>query len=262
LSAAQVFLYREELSRHRALAVLINDYDRHIGNYLVTEEGHLVAIDAGVADVMGINSIGPEGPAHPLVMEGAYGRDHYYSRHFKDEICGVDANNVPLLENAPEIDLFDPNEAFSRKGLVAEESLTYRDSLPTVKAIETLVNDEEAFRKMIKATYEKTFATEDVIKQRVQNVKNIKELGKHPVDLDDIRANVLLEIGVEIEEMVEATVSAAVSREQRLNAVMKGLDQRHVVPRRTSEIRTPAAEWNKRIALLRGFSNSHLLKAA
>lgn len=262
LSAAQVFLYKEELSRHRALAVLINDYDRHIGNYLVTEEGHLVAIDAGVADVMGINTIGPEGAAHPLVMEGAYGRDHYYSRHFKDEICGVDANNVPLLENAPEIDLFHPDEAFSRKGLVAEESLTYRDSLPTVQAIDKLVNDEEAFRKMIKATYEKTFATEDVIKQRVQNVKNLKELGKHPVDLDQIRADVLIDIGVEIEEMVEATVTTAVSREQRLNAVMKGLDRRHVIPRRTSEIRTPAAERNKRIALLRGFSNSHLLKAA
>jgi tetratricopeptide (TPR) repeat protein len=262
LSAAEVFLFKEELSRHRALAVLINDYDRHIGNYLVTEEGHLVAIDAGVADVVGARSLGAEGTAHPLIMEGAWGRDHYYSRHFKDEICAVDAAGIPLEERAPEIDLFDPHEEFSRKGLVAEESLTYRDSLPTVQAIDKLVSDEEAFTKLIKATYEKTFATEDAIQQRVLNIKRIKEAGKHAVDLDQIRADVLIDIAEEIKEMVEATVSTARSREQRLNAVMKGLDQRHVMPRRTSEIRTPAADRNKRIALLPVFSNSGLLKAA
>jgi tetratricopeptide (TPR) repeat protein len=261
LSAAEIFLYKEELSRHRALSVLINDYDRHIGNYLVTEEGHLVPIDAGVGDVMGYRSL-KEGVADPLIMEGAWGRDHYYSRHFKDEICAVDAKGIPLEERAPEIDLFDPDEAFSRKGLVAEEALTYRDSLPTVKAIDKLVNDEEAFRKLIKTTYEKTFATEDVIQQRVQNIKRIKEAGNHPVDLNQIRADVLIDIAEEIKEMVEATVSTAVSREQRLNAVMKGLDKRHVIPRRTSEVRSPGANRNKRIALLPVFSNSHLLKAA
>jgi hypothetical protein len=131
-----------------------------------------------------------------------------------------------------------------------------------VQAIDKLVNDEEAFRKLIKTTYEKTFNTPDAIEQRVQNIVKIKQSGGHAVDLNQIRADVLIDIAEEIKEMVEATVTTARSREQRLNAVMKGLDQRHVIPRRTSEIRTPTAERNKRIALLPVFSNSCLLKAA
>lgn len=235
LSAAEIFLYKEELSRHRALAVLINDYDRHIKNYIVTEEGHLVPIDAGVADVMGSRSLA-EGVADPVIMEGAWGRDHWFSRFFKNEICG------DLKELEPEIDLFSPGETFHRKGLVAEESLSYRAALPTIQDIEKMVTDEEKFRKLISDTYEHHFNNEQVIQSRVDSVKAAKEAGGHKVDLKEIREGVLMELAVELKEMVDATVSAATIRNQRLNAVMKGLDQRHVIPRRVNQASVPVPQ--------------------
>ncbi len=241
LSAAEIFLYKQQMSRHRALAVVLNDYDRHIGNYLVTAEGHLVPIDAGVADVLGKRAMGKEGAAHPLIMEGAFGRDHWYSRHFKDEICGE------LGDAAPEIDLFHPEEGFSRKGLVAEESLTYKDSLPTIKDIDNLVNDnlvkegEKTFSDRIKATYENTFKTDDIVKHRIEIAKAVKEranverakkgMDALKIDMDEIRREVIEAIDDEIKEMTKSTVEAAKAREEGLNAVMKGLDKRHVVPR-------------------------------
>jgi len=271
LSAGEVFLYKQQMSRHRALAVLIGDYDRHIGNYFVTNEGHLVPLDAGLADVVGELDFG-KGPADPVLMEGVYGRDHYYSRYFKDEIAAKDANGNRLAERAPEIDLFDPNESFNRKGLVAEESLTYKDSLQTVDKIKDIVSDEQEFRKVIQDTYEGAFKTDEIIKQRIEIVKDIKErtnaerikrqMEPFKIDPEQIRRDVITDIDGEIKQMVDRTVETAKSREVRLKEVMKGLDQRHVVPRRTSQVSAPESEIFRRVVFLNILKPTVLRRAA
>lgn len=159
-TAAEIFLVRDQLAKHRALAQWINDYDRKIDNYFITPDGRVYALDAGCADVTGARATSFGGLDDAMFNEGAYGRDHWLSRSYKDEICGKDAAGQPLFEKAPKIEVWEPHEEFCRKNLVAEEALTYNDAQSTIDAIHELVADEPKLPKILDDALRKIHGTE------------------------------------------------------------------------------------------------------
>ena len=137
LKEGEIYLYRDELARHRALSVLIGDYDRKLDNYLITDDGRFVPIDAGVADVTGErlvhectkNKIAPQ-PDLPFTIDGTWGRDHWYAKS---------------IAEAPGKEILTYEKTNFRKFLTAEESMTFQGAEPGVKAIEDLfVNGKNA----------------------------------------------------------------------------------------------------------------------
>ncbi len=187
-SAAEVFLYREDLARHRAATLLVGDYDRHLGNYLVTKDGRLIPIDAGMGDVRGVRARSANWQAdHPYIMEGAFGRDHWYSRVLRDEI--IDG------PNADRIALWSPVAEGRRKILVAEEALTYNAARPTLGTIDQLMDDEPRLRRVLAEAYSKIHAD-----------------------------------AADVNRAVEETVANLRKRASRLDQVMRGLNERNLVP--------------------------------
>jgi hypothetical protein len=228
LTAAEIFLYKEELSRHRALATLLGDYDRKIDNYIVTADGRLFAIDAGVADVRGERlaflSRNPDA-AYGLFMEGSWGRDHWLSRFYKDEITqGASAQTVELWAT-------DKSAQFSRKGLVAEEALTYQAAKPTVDRISDLMQpgNEQRLRDMLTASYKKMYASDGSIKTwMVDFVEQQRAKGR---TLDITQPAVMDQVCQEVvKAKVDASLAAFRTRNARLDECMRGLNDRNAIP--------------------------------
>jgi hypothetical protein len=187
LTAGEIFLFKEELAQHRALSILLGDYDRKLDNYFVSKDGRLIAIDAAWADVRG-EIARREGlpPDDPFYMEGANGRDHWLSRFFKDEAF--------LGPGAPVTELWTPERVFSRKGLVAEEALTYQDAKPAIDRILVLVANEPKLRGILEGSFKKIYGN---------NAAKVKEC-------------------------VDQCVIVLQQRAKRLDEVMRGLDERQL----------------------------------
>ncbi len=221
LSAAEIFLYKEELSRHRALAVVIGDYDRKIDNYLITKDGRLIPIDAGLADVTGdrVRAAG-FGVDADFTMEGGAGRDHWYSRFYKNELQEG--------KSAARVELWSPNEEFARKGLVAEEALTYQAAKPTVQAIDELVKDESRLRGILEGSFEKIYATEPEIQKLAERLRSNPLAANKTVE--ELRSLAAQRIKGQIEDRVDQAVELLRARGAKLDRVMQGLNQRNAIP--------------------------------
>lgn len=187
LTAGQIFLHKEELARHRVLSILLNDYDRKIDNYFVGADGRLYAIDAAWADVRGeVAAMDGIPPDAPFYMEGANGRDHWLSRFYKDEPA--------LGRGTPVTELWKPEKAFSRKGLVAEEALTYADAKPALDKVLQLVNDEPKLREILTGSFTKIYGND----------------------------------AAKVQECVDQCVKTLQQRAKRLEEVLRGLDERNI----------------------------------
>lgn len=222
-SAAEIFLLKEELSRHRALAVVLGDYDRHVANYMVTPDGRLCAIDAGLTDLVAPRFQPVDGP---MVMKGAVGRDHWYSRYYKDDL-----KHGP---GAPVIDLWSPKEEFSRKGLVAEQALTWEAARPTVEAVETLAQDEPRLRKLIEGSLRKLYDTEAErvrLRLRLLDLEQVPAASRNDAELlqrydQRVRQSMEAKIGGKL----ETAVNTFKARAKHLRETMQGLNERNALP--------------------------------
>ncbi len=220
-SSAEIFLYREELSRHRALAVLLCDYDRKLDNYMVASDGRLFAIDAGMSDVGGTRH--PQIDS-PLIMEGEWGRDHWLSRIAGS---GGDPEN-PLAY------LTSPDRWRFRRNLVAEEALTWEAARPTAEAIEALVKDEARLRGILEGSYKKIYATEAEgarrLRQMIEKERGLGAVVTDPAQLQQYRERVVEDVTKLIQNKVDRTVTVLQTRAKRLQEVLKGLNQRNALP--------------------------------
>jgi hypothetical protein len=131
----QIFCYGKELSEHRAIAVWIGDFDRKPDNYMVSSSGELVPIDGGSADPMGRRI-----DASVDKMGGRFGRDHWLSRSFKDDINAEYNGMLP----PPIYELWKEPLIGGRKIYIAEQSLTYDAAEPMVRKIENFCKPENA----------------------------------------------------------------------------------------------------------------------
>jgi len=238
LGAGDIFLFKDELSRHRALAILMGDFDRKIDNYMVMG-GRLVPIDAGLADITGAR-LKQAGFAadEAFAMDGQAGRDHWLSRFYKDELCGKDSHGNALGKNAPRIELWEPSEEFSRKGLVAEEALTYDAAKPTVDAIIDMLNPakEEKLKKLLDRAFRKVYGNPGEVERLTKRALEARKAMKKSVDLTDatVKAEIEADVAKLINNKIEAKVTDSVeflrTRSNKLDECMKGLNERNAIP--------------------------------
>jgi tetratricopeptide (TPR) repeat protein len=272
LSAGEIFLFKDELSKHRALATLLGDWDRKIDNYMVVE-GRLVPIDAGLADITG-KRVTDAGFAvdEAFTMEGQAGRDHWLSRFFKDEMCGKDSAGNPLGKNAPRVELWEPSEKFARKGLVAEEALTYQAAKPTVDEIIKLVDpaNEEGLRKLLEDAFMKVHGNEVEIERLTKRLIDGKKAMGEVVDLakpgvkEALRSNVLEAIKLTIKPKVEDSINFLRTRAKKLDKCMRGLNERSATPlaSRRRQLDPFDDDMLSRVALFHIFKTVSLRRAA
>jgi hypothetical protein len=238
LSAAEIFLYKEELSRHRALAILINDYDRKIDNYMITPDGRLFAIDAGMADVTGARAVSFRGLDDKMFLEGAWGQDHWLSRSYKDEISSN------LGAGAPKVELWSPEEAFARKNIVAEEALTYNAAKPVIDKIDDLLKDEDKLRKLLDGCFRKIHGTEQEIQLKAARLFDDMRIAKMPITEAEARSRVIGRLNEKIARKVNDAHEALKIRGSHLEDVMRRLNKRNAVPLPTVRW-IKRAEWNE-----------------
>jgi hypothetical protein len=271
-SAGEIFLFKDELSRHRALSTLLGDWDRKIDNYMVMD-GRLVSIDAGLADITGKRVRDAGWPVDAdFTMEGGAGRDHWLSRFFKDEMCAVDAAGNPLGKNAPKIELWEPTEEFARKGLVAEEALTYQAAKPMVNDILKLVDpaNEARLRKLLEDAFMKVHGSETEIERLMKRfVENKKAVGEivdltKPEVREALREQTIRAIKSTIEPKIEDSLEFLRARAKKLDKCMQGLNERNAIPLVYLHPRLDPFDDSlmQRVVLLHIFDHISLQKAA
>jgi transcriptional regulator with XRE-family HTH domain len=155
---AIAFAKREELSKAKALSVLLGDYDRHLGNFRLTTSGGLSMIDQGCADLTGrVAQVRNLQPKDFDLHEGYWNRDHWFQRSH-DSLKG----NMP---NA------------ARQRLAHEHSLNFDDARPMVDEIRRLVlteAGENQLRGMLTKTFQKTRPGEDVAELVEKSVRTLR----------------------------------------------------------------------------------------
>lgn len=155
LPPEMIFHYRHEIARHRALAGLTGDFDRHLENYMVTPDGRLYAIDQGYGDIRGMlaRETGID-PSNEAYFEGILGRDHWWIRYHRD-----------LTQFPP-----DPDAV---KGILYEGSLTYNAAKPTIDKVLSIVGDDGRLMEILQRAYQRGYPdrAEAFAKQAAQHLK-------------------------------------------------------------------------------------------
>jgi hypothetical protein len=223
MSAGEIYLYREELARHRALATLMGDFDRKLDNYIITNDGHFVPIDPGMADATSarlIRECKKESIEYradlPFTIDGFYGRDHWYAK---------------AIAKTPGAELLTEEKTLFRKLLVAEESMTFQGAEATVIEIEKyFVNGAKGAEaeKLISDAYRKMHLD--------RKTKKLAELkGVNPAD-PAVRAALEQEIlnmpgfQLEIRDAAAKVKRNFEVRAPHLRESMKGLNKRNGIP--------------------------------
>ena len=149
----EIFQYRDDLARHRALALLVGDWDRHLKNYMISKEGRFFPLDAGVADPTGLRYYSFDDPVH---MQGFYGRDHWLVRRYREVQNPSAAKPVRAM-----------------KGLLAEEMLTYNRAVEDTvdKILDFVTGARQAeLRAILEGAYGRVHANNPhAVRQAVEN---------------------------------------------------------------------------------------------
>ncbi len=221
LTAAEIFLYREEWARHRALSVLIGDFDRKLDNYIITEEGHFVPIDAGCADVTGENMVRecakegiPYEPAMPFTIDGCWGRDHWYAKN---------------INAAPGKELLTYKKTLMRKCLIADEAMTFQAAEPVILEIENLfVNGTKAAEaeKIITEAYVKT-----ELQSRVNRMAELKGANlADPAVRAALEQEARLSLAAKFKEKIDLALPNLKARAPKIRDCMKHCHNRNGLP--------------------------------
>ena len=94
----------------------------------------------------------------------------------------------------PVTQLWKPEREFSRKGLLAEEMLTYADAKPAIDEVLKLVADEPKLREILTGSFTKIYGRD----------------------------------AAKVKECVDQCVETLQKRAKRLDEVMRGLDDRNI----------------------------------
>lgn len=214
LTPGQVFQCHAELSEHQALRVLRGDYDGKLDNYMLTDDGYVVAIDAGMGDCRAKRS-GPNMVDHQYNMEGLAGRDHWYTRFFRDP--KTDSGMQTLGPDHPDFEFF-------RKGMVAEESLTYNAAEETVGVLEKFVGNEKRLRTTLDRAFDRVYRV-DELRKAVKAAVDSGDEAAIKAAREEFSSALLLK-----EEAVKEASGVLAKKAKRLDEVMRGINERNGVP--------------------------------
>ncbi len=133
LTAGQLLQYADELSAQRAFSIIIRDYDRKLGNYMLGKDGRIYYIDAGQAKLLEEEMLkNPNWDERHLYEEGFWGLDHYYARSYTKMKLTAHRNDT-----AGEAEFL----SWAKANLV-ERSLTANGAQAMVRKIERLLAPE------------------------------------------------------------------------------------------------------------------------
>jgi hypothetical protein len=223
MTAGEIYLYREELARHRALATLMGDFDRKLDNYIITKDGHFVPIDAGMGDASGerlIRECTKEGIEYradmPFTIDGFYGRDHWYAK---------------AVAKTPGKELLTTEKTAFRKLLLAEESMTFQGAEAIVIEIESyFVTGAKAAKaeELIGEAYRKMLIEKNI--KRLAELKGVNsaEPAVRAVLLQEVLANPAIQ--GQISDAVQKVKRNFNVRAPHLRDSMKGLNKRNGIP--------------------------------
>jgi hypothetical protein len=187
LSLAEIYHQREALSRHRALAVLLNDFDRKSDNYIVSG-GRLFAIDGGMADPRGkfarVRQVDGEGV--DVLMAGRNGRDHWYWRTYFDHYKREGAWDAGM-----------------EKRFLAETILSHNHAKPLINELTKELQSGEKVRARLIEAY-------TTIQRNNPNAPNDPAVFRRAV-----------------ESMADQALETLRQRAEHLDAVMRGLNDRN-----------------------------------
>ena len=215
VSTEMVFQFRKELAEMDVLANLLNDYDRHAGNYRLVD-GRVVGMDFGLADPRGVRARGggvlgidPAQDARARsYLYGYRGRDHWFIR-MRNELTDVQQAVRGDTVAARAENLHD---------LLAHESLRFKDAEPMVRKVDALMADETRLRTILKESYRKVHATKAELDHYALGVIQVPGM------------TIEQQFDGELDKLVEQTIENLRWRHKYLNDVAKGLDERNYLP--------------------------------
>jgi hypothetical protein len=191
LSAGKLLQYADELSAQRAFSLIIRDYDRKLGNYMLGKDGRIYYIDAGQAKLFEDEMLENPNWAERLYWEEGYaGLDHYYVRSDEKMKLLIHRN-----DKAGEAEYLN----WAKTNLV-ERSLTANGAQAMVSRIERLLapENEAALLDLLTSAYRES-------------------RGVSITDKD-------------IRELAEKTIKTMRLRQQRLQEVLRHLNERNGLP--------------------------------
>ncbi len=265
MTTADVFLYREELARHRALATLLGDFDRKLDNYIITAEGHFVPIDAGMADVTGSRMrrslFEYENNMRKAVLENekALAQATAENREALEKVLqenreqlekAIKLNKEELVRDSPYTidgvfgrdhwyakavgrtqgkELLSYSETTYRKLIIGEEALTFQGAEPTVKEIENFffngTKSKEA-SEAIREAYIRMHLPARV--KRLAELKNIN-LGD-PAARAALEQEAIASLQTKIDPLLEEVQTHLKARAPKIRDSMKGFNKRNGIP--------------------------------
>ncbi len=123
LSPAELFHLRDQVAEHRALAILLGDYDRKADNYMVFQ-GVVHSLDGGQGDIRALRAAEFGSKVHPATISGIGGNDHWYATAFAN------------FKNATPKD-----SAILHATFLSEISLTYQAAERGLRRVKTMLAD-------------------------------------------------------------------------------------------------------------------------
>lgn len=171
LGNADIFRYREQLSRLRALSTWLGDFDRHLGNYIpLGKGGRVFSMDHGYAGLRKHRAqayMDHYGRTPDVGYEGYFGRDHFLERGFESAREAFNLRSPAGMDDAA-------------KAILHEQALTYNAAEPIVKEIERLISSagEPELREILERVFAKIYggnpkhkAVQDMVGEALRHLR-------------------------------------------------------------------------------------------